>query len=1086
MEFNDKFSGTIYLRKPKKKENIEINKDIDNNVEKENEILLDENIDNNEDDSNLVKENFVENNEDINVYEKDKDVEKSDFIEEISSKDVSVSDNVDNLEKDTQDSSVSINLENDEEKQSEDVLSEDSDDDFSDVDIASAKYIINNFFIHQKEAIKSLNQHKENDIYKAVLVTPNNGGKTFTGVYWALNNIIGNEKKVLWISSQDSSLEKVKNSLFDLAGEENIPNISSFKYRIISKNYDKISNLQVDDDFIILSSIILNKDEKYLKNWIENNKDSICLVIDEANYAISNVYKNIIKILENSCKNYLKIIGLTSSIRRNEENNAGVLSKVFTNGICHKTTIGSLINREILSKPTMKEYYTNIEIISDIYDIENEMSSNEERNNFIVKTYIDFSNERESYKNTLLIAYNKNQAEYIKTLLLEKDIKCDILFSDDESEIKSQKVDNFEKSEIDVLIDYGMEVENFKLKNLENIFIAKIITSTVEMNRIISVGINGDILDGKNELCLISFIDNYKHSIDFINPSNVIDLYVGKEENHYYKSSLEKTLIPNKLVYEFRKINNLSYKNLPEKYIDLVPIGSYIFNLFDENTDFNKICEVLVFENLKELYKNIIDRLEEIFKSCDISLNTITLNNDLEDSNDKLDTENQDIEEENTKQVDEIKEENEELNEQEDIDKEENTNSEDDLDNKDIFRLNLLEDELEKLYNYVLENILKDYNIYYGFNKKDLFDIFNYFYLTGEKPDFFPFKDREKYDLEKIANEIIDYDFSSKKEYEYLKVEWNNELNAWKKYFSHNKDLFFKEIHRVKDYLYNVKSDSDENKELKDYKKLSLIELYKEDKDYYENLKEKVFEKYKHEDGYYEVSNFKSMYKRDFDINYIKPLSEGGLTIIENLELSPRLENIYNKDEDMDLDYLKIKIESVYSNKRYNTSLRYLNEYLKVKKDIWSLNLMGNCYLYQKNYKDALKYYYEIIEIDEFNEEANFKIAYIYSKMKKKDISLKYYDKVIDINDKNANAFHNKGIMLNDMESFDEALECFDKFLEIELDDEVLNLKGNILCDMERYEEGAKCYERAIEVCKDNNYLVKIFNKFGKKNKPRL
>lgn len=1111
MEFNDKFSGTIYLRKPNKKNKLEIDNTYNINlIQEENKDEYAYKFKDAESkdislERRKIKENIEEHHEDVNVYEKGKEVKISDFtenelIEEININKVEDSENTENYLLDLK-SNEELDIENIEniEKNEESINNNvgEDDEEFEDVELSTSKYIINNFFIHQKEAIKSLNQSNENDIYKAILVIPNNGGKTFTGVYWALNNIIGSKKKVLWISSRYDSLEKVKSSLFDLSGEENIPNINSFNYRIISKDYDKISNLQKDDDFVVLSSLILNKDEKHLKNWIENNKDSICLIIDEANYAISNVYKNIINILENNCKNYLKIIGITSSIRRNRENNAGVLSKIFTDGICHITTIGSLINREILSKPTMKEYYTDIEIYSDFDDIEEEISHNDERNNFIVNTYIDFSNKKESYKNTLIITYNENQAKLIKSLLLEKDIKCDILLPDDESEVKSQKVDNFENSEIDVLIDFCMEVEKFKLKKLENIFIAKLIASTIEMNQIISIGINGDILDGKNELFIISFIDNYKHNIDFINPSNIIDLYVGKEENHYYKSSLEKTLIPNKLMYEFRNINNISYKNLPEKYIDLIPIGSYIFNLFNESVYFNKICEVLVFENLKELYQNMIDNLENVFNSCEISLNTIILGEDLENSSEDLETEDKDIEEiteNNIEQIDENKE-NELIEEsQEDINKEnelleeleEDINNEDDLDSVEIFRLTLLEDELEKLYNYVLENIFKDYKIEYGFNKKDLFDIFNYFYLTNEKPDFYPFKDREKYDLEKLANEIIDYDLSSNKEYEYLNVEWNNELNAWKKYFSNNKDIFFKEVHRVKDYLYSSKSEVEENKEVKDYKKLSLVELYKEDRDYYENLKEKVFDKYKHKEGYYEVLNFKSMYKRDFEINYIKPLSEGGLTVIENLELSPRLENISDKDEAIDLDYLKIKIESVYSNKRYNTSLKYLNEYLKVKKDIWALNLIGNCYLYQKKYKEALRYYYEIIEIDEFNEEANFKIAYIYSKIKKHDMSLNYYDKVIDINYKNINAFHNKGIILNDMECFDEALECFDKFLEIELDDEVLNLKGNILCDMERYEEGAKCYEKAIEVCKDNKYLVKIFNKFGKKNKPRL
>ena len=45
-------------------------------------------------------------------------------------------------------------------------------------------------FEHQKKAIEKLNEKSKKDIYKALLVIPTGGGKTYTAIYWVLNQII--------------------------------------------------------------------------------------------------------------------------------------------------------------------------------------------------------------------------------------------------------------------------------------------------------------------------------------------------------------------------------------------------------------------------------------------------------------------------------------------------------------------------------------------------------------------------------------------------------------------------------------------------------------------------------------------------------------------------------------------------------------------------------------------------------------------------------------------------------------------------------------------------------------------------------
>ena len=52
-----------------------------------------------------------------------------------------------------------------------------------------------------------------------------------------------------------------------------------------------------------------------------------------------------------------------------------------------------------------------------------------------------------------------------------------------------------------------------------------------------------------------------------------------------------------------------------KNYMSLVPVGSYTFNIFDEENEMDKICEVLVFEHLKDPYEQLIENMEYIFKN---------------------------------------------------------------------------------------------------------------------------------------------------------------------------------------------------------------------------------------------------------------------------------------------------------------------------------------------------------------------------------------------------------------------------------------------------------------------------------------
>jgi hypothetical protein len=88
-------------------------------------------------------------------------------------------------------------------------------------------------------------------------------------------------------------------------------------------------------------------------------------------------------------------------------------------------------------------------------------------------------------------------------------------------------------------------------------------------------------------------------------------------------------------------------------------------------------------------------------------------------------------------------------------------------------------------------------------------------------------------------------------------------------------------------------SKSEDIKELREYDKLSMFELREKDTEYWRKLRDEVFEKYKDKNGFYTcaISGEKSRSKILFQIDHIKPISKGGLTILNNLQILTRSVN---------------------------------------------------------------------------------------------------------------------------------------------------------------------------------------------------
>lgn len=87
---------------------------------------------------------------------------------------------------------------------------------------------------------------------------------------------------------------------------------------------------------------------------------------------------------------------------------------------------------------------------------------------------------------------------------------------------------------------------------------------------------------------------------------------------------------------------------------------------------------------------------------------------------------------------------------------------------------------------------------------------------------------------------------------------------------------------------------------MRSYEKLKLHELREQDPIYEKWLRDEVFKKFTDKDGFYfsAESGYKSKNKLDFQVDHIKSIHNGGLTVFENLQLLTRSENAKKGNKD--------------------------------------------------------------------------------------------------------------------------------------------------------------------------------------------
>lgn len=719
-------------------------------------------------------------------------------------------------------------------------------------------------YAHQNEAIKALDQ-KNKSPFEGLLVLPTGGGKTLTAVHWLLRNFIDKRNKVLWIAHRHELLDQAFETLKFSAYPSLLNDVEKFRYRVISGHpkHDRPVNIQSTDDIIIASKDSLNAGLNYLlDNWV-GHSDAILLVVDEAHHATAKTYRKLINEIKQNFKdrgkaNGFRMLGLTATPFRYDKGEQGLLKKVFPDDIIFSEHLRTLITRGILAEPVFENLETELDFYRELTDkdikaikdfdklpkkIAERIAMSNVRNKRIVDHYVE---NRDRFKPLLVFAVDVQHAIELNGLFQKRGINSDFVAAKISDAItgatisvkeNSEKIKRFRRGELEVLINVEMLTEGTDLPNVQTVFLTRPTTSAILMTQMIGRALRGQTAGGTEKAYVVSFIDNWEDKINWVNPEKLTDIegteFIDKDIETMKKIA---RLISIEKIEEFARMMDDSIDTTVLEKLDFlkrVPVGIYRFSILEPSESgepASRNYDVLLYNDTEEAYDSFVNDLEAVFKYVDIEDREV-----------------------------------------------------------------LTDGELKDLLQITKEIYFPDHPFLLGYRDADVENILRFYAQKQMEPEFIAFSERRKCNLSIVARHIYENDLTLKQATEYLTSLWNDSKSFWQVLFGYNYLYFKKQVDIEINKLLGVYPDLTVTtpiiiSDTVPLESLSLVEIRERDPAEYRDIKDAVFAKYTDVKGFITcaLSGLKSQMRRDFQIDHIIPMSKGGLTTLENLQVLSR------------------------------------------------------------------------------------------------------------------------------------------------------------------------------------------------------
>jgi len=285
--------------------------------------------------------------------------------------------------------------------------------------------------------------------YAGLVVIPTGGGKTFTAVRWIHDQMDKRTVKVVWLAQSFELLNQAYASF--ISDERNSKEQSNI--RIVSSNsqhssIDKITNA---DDIVIITTqtaiLSMKQEDNNLIRFVNDNSDAgMIVILDEAHHAPAYGCRKLLLKLKQDVQN-LWLLGLTATPTYTNVGRRGWLWTIFDGGVIYEVEKQLLQQQHILARENIikKKTPMKIEVSDVVFDqlmrqhrdipenIIEQIASNTERNNFIINDYL---NHKALYGKTIMFLDRWFQCLYVKERLIENGIITDAIFYQNNTDLE--------------------------------------------------------------------------------------------------------------------------------------------------------------------------------------------------------------------------------------------------------------------------------------------------------------------------------------------------------------------------------------------------------------------------------------------------------------------------------------------------------------------------------------------------------------------------------------------------------------------------------------------------------------------------
>lgn len=496
---------------------------------------------------------------------------------------------------------------------------------------------------HQAEALKKLD-----DWYKSapteprggILVLPTGGGKTFTACHFISRNPLSDGFKVLWLAHTHHLLEQAFISFSQVVGLIAEPK-ATLNTRVVSGTigHFPVHSIQATDD-VVVSSLqticnAVNHRHQQLDRFLDSAKGRLFVVFDEAHHSPAPSYRKLMENLRESCPQ-MHLMGLTATPTYTDEKKRGWLPKLFPQGIIYEVTPARLMAEKILARPVLEEAQTYFEANFDEREYEkwagtnrdlpdsiiNSLAKSRERNEYISGCYV---NNREKYGKTIIFADRWEQCEQLSETLKSRGVKAGAIYSHVDanpgsvearnrrtSAENAQVLQDFRAGKLDVLINIRMATEGTDVPDVQTVFLTRQTTSQILLTQMVGRALRGPRFGGTDKAYIVSFIDNWKHRINW---AAYDKLAPGPVDDSIPKPGLRLPiqLISIDLVRRLARQMDSGINVNPAPYKAFLPVGWYRVEFYarvEGTDDVEPVSQlVMVYEEEKAAFEDFINTL---------------------------------------------------------------------------------------------------------------------------------------------------------------------------------------------------------------------------------------------------------------------------------------------------------------------------------------------------------------------------------------------------------------------------------------------------------------------------------------------